>query len=326
MPFAPVFVVGVGRSGTSLVQSMLAAHSQLAFPPETQFVRRYVGRRQLALCHARGGVAAVHAMLEADDRIRRLRLDLERILERYLHGRAFSEPDLYEALLTCYAETQGKPRAGDKDPRCVEFLPLLASHWPDAHVVHVIRDPRDVLASRKKANWSRRRSSIAHVFVNRVQLRAGRRDGARLYGPRYHEVVYEALLADPETVLRDLTARLELPYEDGMLNFSGTARSLVSAEELDWKRETLGPLLATNTGQWRRELQSWEAALAAGVCREGVMTVTRLSQPESELARATRLKVRCLSLLLRLLEWPYLLYRRGYTGVASAKQADLNAY
>jgi len=39
MNFTPIFIVGVGRSGTSLVQSMLNAHSKIAFPPETHFVR-----------------------------------------------------------------------------------------------------------------------------------------------------------------------------------------------------------------------------------------------------------------------------------------------
>ena len=311
MSFAPVFVVGVGRSGTSLVQSMLAAHSHLAFPPEMQFVRRYVGRRRLARRHARGGVAAVRAMLEADHRVRRLRLDLEEVLARYHRGAPFSEADLYETLLTCYATARGKPRVGDKDPRCVELLPLLARHWPSAHVVHVIRDPRDVLASKKKAVWSRHRSSVTHVFINRVQLHAGRRAGPALYGPRYHEVVYEALLADPETVLRSLTERIDVPYEEGMLQFGDAARSLVTDEELAWKRETLGPLLATNSGKWRRELADWEAALAERVCRQGVMIVTRQTRPPPRTARAVRLTVRFLSAVLRVLEWPYRIYRWG---------------
>jgi len=310
MSFAPVFVVGVGRSGTSLVQSMLAAHSQLAFPPETQFVRRYVGRRRLARRHARGGVAAVRAVLAADHRVRRLQLDLREVLARYDRGAPFSEADLYETLLTSYAAARGKPRVGDKDPRCVELLPLLARHWPSAHVVHVIRDPRDVLASKKKAAWSRHRSSVTHVFVNRVQLHAGRRAGPLLFGPRYQEVVYEALLADPETVLRRLTERIDVPYEEEMLRFGGAARSLVSDEELAWKRETLGPLLATNSGKWRRELPDWEAALAERVCREGVMIVAPQTRPAPGLACAVRFRVRILSAVLRVLEWPYRLYRR----------------
>ena len=311
MPFAPVLVVGVGRSGTSLVQSMLAAHSQLAFPPETQFVRRYVGRGRLSWCHRSGGVPAVRAALQADDRIRRLGLDLDRVLARYRGGARFSEVDLYETLLTCYARHAGKPRVGDKDPGCVEYLPLLARHWPAAHVVHVIRDPRDVLASRKKAAWSRHRSSIAHMLVNRVQLRAGTRSGPRLYGNRYHEIVYETLLAEPETTLRRLTERLGVPYEAGMLEFSGAARALVSDEELAWKRETLEPLRATNAGKWRCELANWESALAAEVCREGVTMVARARQRDRDVPRVPRLVSFVVSLMLRAVEWPYALYHRG---------------
>ena len=309
MPFAPIFVVGVGRSGTSLVQSMLAAHSQLAFPPETQFVRRYVGRGRLARRYRGGGVPAVRAALQDDDRIGRLGLDLDRVLARYTRGAPFSETDLYETLLTEFAKMRRKPRVGDKDPRCVEYLPLLVRHWPAAHVVHVIRDPRDVLASRKKAAWSRHRSSIAHMFVNRVQLRAGVGSGPRLYGPRYHEVVYEMLLAEPEATLRRLTERLGMAYEEDMLDFSDAARTLVSTGELAWKRETLGPLLTANAGKWRRELANWESVLAAAICREGVTRVARARQRDTSAPPARRLRVVLLSWILRAIEWPYVSYR-----------------
>ena len=309
MPFAPILVVGVGRSGTSLVQSMLAAHSQVAFPPETQFVRRYVGRRRLARCYSSGGVAAVRAVLEADDRLRRLGLDLGRVLARYTGGVPFSEADLYETLLTAYAESRGKPRVGDKDPRCIEFLPLLARHWPTAHVVHVIRDPRDVLASKKRAAWSRHRSVVTHVFANRVQFRAGRRDGRRLYCPRYHEVIYEALLADPAAALRDLTGRLGLPYEEGMLQFADAAESLVAADELAWKRETLGPLLSANSGKWRRELSTSEAALAELACSGALPPDAAGHGASRELSPGGRLLARCVALVMCVAEWPYRAYR-----------------
>ena len=307
--FSPIFVVGVGRSGTSLVQSMLAAHSQVAFPPEMQFVRRYLGRGRLARLHAKGGAAAVRSVLEADDRVGRLGLDLGRVLSRYADRVPFSETDLYEKLLTTYAAMRGKPRVGDKDPRCVEFLPLLARHWPTAHVVHVIRDPRDVLASKKKTAWSRRRSVLSHVFACRVQLRAGRRHGPRLYGARYHEVAYESLLADPAAVLRDLTARLRLPYEAGMLEFAEAAESLVAADELAWKRETLGPLLSANAGKWRGELSPLEAAVAELVCGGEAADVVVGDRAGHRLAPVGRLAVRHLALLVCALEWPYRAYR-----------------
>lgn len=309
--FAPVFVVGAGRSGTSLVHAMLAAHSGLALPPETGFARRYVGRGRLARRHARGGAPAVRELLEADERVGRLGLDLDRVLARYRDGAPFSEADLYETLLTTYAETLGRPRAGDKDPRLVEFLPLLARHWPAAHVVHVVRDPRDVLASKKKAAWSRRRSAAAHVFATRVQVRAARRDGPRLFGPHYHEVVYEALLADPAVVLRELTRRLGLPYEAGMLDFADAARALVAADEMAWKRETLRPLLTANTGKWRRELSPREAALAERVCPMGGTVAADGGGAARAPSPAGRLAVACLAALLRLLEWPYRVWRRG---------------
>ena len=123
--------------------------------------------------------------------------------------------------------------------------------------------------------------------------------------------MYEALLANPAAVLRDLTGRLGLPYEEGMLEFAGATESLVAVDELvAWKRETLGPLLTTNAGKWRQELSPWEAALAERVCREGVTVAGAVEQPRHDPSRGVRLAVGCLAPLLRIIEWRYRAYRR----------------
>ena len=43
--FEPIFIVGVGRSGTSLLQAMLNAHSKITFTPETHFIKSYLSKK-----------------------------------------------------------------------------------------------------------------------------------------------------------------------------------------------------------------------------------------------------------------------------------------
>jgi hypothetical protein len=265
----PVFVCGVGRSGTSLVQSMLASHSELAFPPETGFLRRYVLSRALTRAYRVGGLDAVAATLADDQRIARLGVDVASVLSAFVNGgRRFSDAAVYEELLSRCSSSAGKPRVGDKDPRLIEFLPVVHRHWPRAFVVHVIRDPRDVLASKKLAAWSERKPSLLHVFASAHQLRSGRRFGPRLFADHYVELIYERLTADPETELKSVCDAIGLRYEAGMMDFAKAAKTLVSDEELAWKRETLGPLLSDNTGKWRDSLTDWEVALTELACGE----------------------------------------------------------
>ena len=266
---APIFIVGVGRSGTSLLQSMLAAHSKIAFPPEIAFLRRYVATKKLAKTNRAGGPDAVLGLLESDTRLQRLALDLREVLKSaYRQAGAVSDAAVYRAILRCYAISRGKQRCGDKDPRSVEFLPLIKRLWPNAYVIHVIRDPRDVLASKKKAAWSENRPVVLHAFANRVQLKMGRLWGPVLFGGRYQEVRYEDLLRTSEGTLKEVCKRINLVFEPEILQFSGAAERLVTHSEMAWKKETLGPLLTSNYGKWRSELFPQEIALTEAVCRE----------------------------------------------------------
>jgi hypothetical protein len=250
---------------------MLGSHSQLAFPPETGFFRRYVTRRVLERASRRGGLQSVSDLLSGDHRIARLALNIENLLEpfRGAEGR-LSDASVYDRLLRSWSASVGKPRAGDKDPRLIELLPLVHRYWPEASVVHVIRDPRDVLASKKTAAWSKHRPSVLHIFVNRYQMGLGRLWGAALFGGRYVEVVYERLIRDPRTELAKVCEALGLRYEPGLLDFAKTASDLVSDEERSWKGETLGPLLSDNAGKWERALTDWEAALTELACAQAM--------------------------------------------------------
>lgn len=265
----PVFVVGVGRSGTSLLQTMLASHPRLAFPPETAFLRRYVVPGLLGRAFASGGADAVVALLAEDPHVGALDLDLAALVPGVAPGERY-DARVYAALIAAWADARGAARWGDKDPRLVEILPTVKALFPDARVVHIIRDPRDVLASKKKAEWSRRWPVPWHVLANRTQLILGRRHGRRAFGDAYVEVRYESLLADPQTELTRICATLGEDFDPAMLDFSEEAARIMKPYERAWKAETLGPLLADNAGRWAERLEPWEVALTEATCTEAL--------------------------------------------------------
>jgi hypothetical protein len=262
-----VLVVGVGRSGTTLLQSMLAAHPALSLPPEFNFIRRYFPGRRLRDAHARGGVDAVVAILEGDALVQRLGLGLDAALAPLRSASSITEAQVYRALHEEYARGLGRPRTGDKDPRSIEYLDLVWSHCPECSVIHVIRDPRDVLVSKEAAAWSAGRPALSHILANTVQVQLGRRAGRR-NPDRYQEVVYEHLLREPEEVLRRVCSGIGVDYDPAMLDFGSAGQRIVTPSEMSWKREALGPLLSGNSGQWRHGLAPWKAAVTESACRE----------------------------------------------------------
>ncbi len=261
----PVFIIGVGRSGTSLLQSMLNAHPDLAFTPETHFFRRYVADEQKRRSFEQAGKRAFAATLSADEDFARAGISVDTVLA---DGTQLDLLESFRSLLRAGAEAAKKTRVGDKDPRNIDYLPALARDFPGALVLHVIRDPRDVLLSRTKAAWSAPRPWWSHPLIYREQLRRGRALGAQLFGARYLEVRYEALITDAEATLREVCEHIGLEWSVSMLEFSASAATLVAQRELPWKKETLGPLLADNTGKWREGLTTTQVRYTERVCSE----------------------------------------------------------
>jgi len=264
-----VVICGEGRSGTTLLHSKLNAHPDVAFPPETHFFRRYV-----ALSHKRRrletrGPEAFARVLAQDEDFARAGIGPEQLLAPYLAGnKAFRLDDVYQRLLAQYMVAQGKSRSGDKDPRNIDYLPALQRYFPQAYVLHLIRDPRDVLLSRLKAQWSAHRPYWLHILIYREQRGRGRRLGPHLFGGRYLEIRYEDLITDPEATLRRVCEHINLPYSPAMLDFSDSARQLIDIRELHWKSETMGPLLQDNKEKWRIGLTPSQIILVERICKE----------------------------------------------------------
>ncbi|NKQ36527.1 MAG: sulfotransferase [Chloroflexi bacterium] len=257
-----IAIVGVGRSGTSLLMSMLNAHPDVAFPPEFHFINRHLAQKpQAALDEA-------VARLQADARFARLEMDLAEVIRPFTHNRQpFTMPALYRQILLTYAQQQNVAIIGDKAPKYVEYLPVIRQIVPDAKIIHLIRDPRDVYLSRTKAAWSANRSDTTQFLAYRAQYALGRSQGPRLFGENYLEVQYENLLAQPEMTLHSICDLLQIPYFSQMLAFATSAQELVAQDELAWKKETFGPLLINNMNKWQRELTPAQTARVEAACR-----------------------------------------------------------
>src|SRR5690606_5645479 len=113
------FIIGVGRSGTSLLQSMLHAHPDIEFLPETQFLRKYVLKNIHKQFRDEGDKQDFLERLQKDEKLNRIKVDLEALV---LESSSYRQA--YHLLLEKAA--QGKAAyIGDKDPRFLDFIPQL---------------------------------------------------------------------------------------------------------------------------------------------------------------------------------------------------------
>lgn len=258
-----IFIIGVGRSGTSLLQSMLGAHPAIGFLPETQFLRKYCFSTRSKKLIEKKGSGFFRQKLRDDASFARLQIRPE---DCVLDQTPVSIIGVYGQILKKYLLGRNKTIPGDKDPRNLDFIKEIHQYFPDARILHIIRDPRDVVLSRTKAEWSKRWPFFLHACMYDVQLTRGRKWANRLFKDHYREIFYEDLLEQPEEVLKEICNWLNCAYDPAMLRYQDTAKSLVASSEMQWKKETLGPLLKKNKNKWRTELTAYQVSLVERIC------------------------------------------------------------
>jgi Sulfotransferase family len=211
-PPAP-FLVGVGRSGTTLLRLMLDSHPELTIPPETHFVPELIEEcRRQARAPEQLAELITSARQWGD-----FGLDREELTARLRDADPLDAGNALRAFYGLYAERAGKPRWGDKTPIYVESMPDIQSALPEARFVHLIRDGRDVALSRMRRALDKPPPvwRIAENWKRRIE--AARRDAAELR--RYLEVRYEDLVRDTEPTLRRVCELVELRFDPAMLDY-----------------------------------------------------------------------------------------------------------
>lgn len=253
------FIVGCGRSGTTLVRAILNAHPEVAVPGESYFVvwlgrqrRRYEvagGFDQGSFLDDLSGQAWFRRWALPDDEVRAALAD----------AAPTGFPDAVRAVYGAYARQHGKQRYGDKTPIYILHLPLIASLLPEVAFVHVLRDGRNVALSLLNAGWGPQRWEHAALHW-KLQVERGRAAGRALGASRYCELRYEDLLDDPEGQVRTLCRFLGLEFDGSMLRYFEGAASLLSAEPYPHEHENLRLPPTKGLRDWRTAVTATEIA------------------------------------------------------------------
>jgi hypothetical protein len=217
------FIVGSARSGTTMLRLMLNAHPRVAIPPESRFiVELYRGRDEV---DARAWLET----LAQHHRFRTWNLPIERVSAQIGDRRTIPYATAVEAAYRAYALERNKPRWGDKTPRYVEHIELLARLFGHARFAHIVRDGRNVALSYADVPFGPKTvAGAAELWARRV--RAGMAAGRALGPERYREIRYEDLVGSADrraAELASLCSFLGLAYEPAMLDYSELARDEV---------------------------------------------------------------------------------------------------
>ena len=235
---SPIFVLGQPRTGTTLVERIITAHSQ------------------------------VHSAGE----LQQLGLALRRI-SNYRNPKRFSK-ELFEKALALdpakiggmYLQTSSKmrgetPRFVDKLPQNYLLIPLILAALPNAKIVHLVRNPMDACFSSFKQLFA---DAYLHSYEQGEMARHHLRYRDLMatwhahFPGRIYDISYEATAADLEPNARALLEYLELPWEDACLDFHQQEGAVSTASAVQVRE----PAHTRSIGRWRRYEQQLQPMLA----------------------------------------------------------------
>lgn len=203
----PFFVGGCGRSGTTLLASLLAGHRRVVAPPEAQFFLEGLAQS--------GNASQFAAQIASSWRYRLWGLPSG--LPAQLAAGGSTTAELMAGLAQAYAERLQAAEAAywvDHTPINIGFVPTLLEQFPTAPVIHILRDPRAVVASVLPLDWGPATAREgARWWMSRLAM--GLAAEAR-YPERVVRVRFEDLVAAPDQELERLCARIGIGFEPEM--------------------------------------------------------------------------------------------------------------
>lgn len=251
---SPFFIVGVHRSGTTLLRYMLGSSPRIYIPPESDFIPYFFQKSPTAEMAPHRAAEIIATIFSRYRFVGEWQGDPPEIASLLPEGPACTPAAFLSALYATYAQQQGAVRWGDKTPIYASYMDLIHDIFPQAQFIHLIRDGRDVALSMLD-KWGEGEFHIDLYYAARSwvrRIRQAQASGSRLGSSLYYELRYEDLVRDPEVALEPLCAFLAEPYLPQMAQPHHLGRKRI--QEGEFHEPIRQPPSTARVGRWRQAM------------------------------------------------------------------------
>jgi len=259
----PLFIISAGRSGTTLLRSMLVASGLIAIPPETQILQDLVLKFNTMQGLGWEEITRLFiAEFESHHYFKLWSSDLSPVYQTVLH---FPENErslarLIDEVYKTYAAQQF-PNAlvwGDQSPIYTFYFPYIKKVFPDARYLHLVRDGRDVIASLIKKDGQ----DYFHEAIYRWKesIKRSRKLQHEVGSDKFMEIKYENLVNEPETTLKLISGFIGIEYNSKMLDY-WKLDSTVESKFYKFHRNLEKPVFTSSIGGWKNKLSAEQKKL-----------------------------------------------------------------
>lgn len=259
----PFFILGTGRSGTSLIRRVLDSHPRLAVPDESHLYNLFfpLHRHYKDLSIEKNQERLIEDILSTLHIKNWLpRLNKNEILKR------IKTPDfagVVDAVIGSWAENQNKVRWGEKTPQHIFYWKEILNSFPNSKIIHIVRDGRDVSLSFINAKFG---PKTVHAAAKRWRNELLQIQMLKNHIPshQFMEIRYEDFLDKPEKVLKQICQFLGEEFLPEMLNFQ--SKKTTSYVEKVNKENLKKPLLKDNKIKWLNQMSKHDLRIFEAIC------------------------------------------------------------
>lgn len=257
----PFFIVGSGRSGSTLLRVILASHPRISIPPETWYILDLVKKfpanqpltpeQQLAATEI---VTSHYRWPDLNIRVDELKEWMSLQEEPSLRG-------FLETIYQQYARREGKGVWGDKTPPYVNILPELSDIFPEARFIHLVRDGHDV--SKSFQNMGTYGPGLyANAAEWKKSVNAFRSASARdSINSRTVEIRYEDLVLDTVPTIKRICDFIGIEFAPTMLDWEHNLSEKIPSREAHIHSKLSRKPRASDVLRWEKEMSPLEVLI-----------------------------------------------------------------
>jgi hypothetical protein len=275
---SPVFIIGCQRSGTTLLRTILHAHSDISIGYECAFYKVLADKYFYGQCPISENLSEFIDDLYGVKRFNLWNLEKEFLYQKFLEIDVekidFSQAVLYIGEI--YRQ-QNKPNAsliGFKNPNGIFHVPLIFQLYPSARVIHILRDVRGIYASEKKKRSKKETyDSAYHLWkVSQRYKRAVKTFDEFSGDSRVYTLLYSDLVQELEKTIAELLAWLNVSWDSKTLSYSqeNKANEFTPEEELWQHGKTLEKPDISRVSAFYSELSSRELKAMELLCKHEI--------------------------------------------------------
>jgi hypothetical protein len=264
---SPIFILGVHRSGTTLIRFILSSHSDIYIPPESDFIPRFFLNKPFKALTARDVKQLLHTIFTRYRFVEDWQGPQPNFKNFLDEETGTTTPSNFlSKLYGRYAVQNMASRWGDKTPIYTSYVKLIHQLFPQTQFIHILRDPRDAAISLLE-RYAHREIHVDTYFAAKNWVRRitkARADAASLPVGQYLEIRYEELVSTPEAVVRNMCNFLNESFQPSMIQQELLARTKIEPDDYFFNN-VRNPLHNQSIGRWMNNLTDQDVRLIQAV-------------------------------------------------------------